>query len=86
MVQAGEAIALGDRVVTSGVGGVFPSDMLVGYVEQGGTDRRLRVNLAADYRKLQFVAVLEVELPETITESDGLIVAESLGLDKTALN
>ena len=86
MVQAGEAIALGDRVVTSGVGGVFPSDMLVGYVEQGGADRRLRVNLAADYRKLQFVAILEVELPETITESDGLIVAESLGLDKTALN
>ena len=51
MVQDGESIGLGDRVVTSGAGGVFPSGLLVGYVAQGGTDRRLRVNLAANYRK-----------------------------------
>ena len=86
MVQDGESIGLGDRVVTSGAGGVFPSGLLVGYVAQGGTDRRLRVNLAANYRKLQFVTVLQVESPETITESDGLIVAESIALEKTASN
>ena len=86
MVQDGESIGLGDRVVTSGDGGVFPSGLLVGYVAQGGTDRRLRVNLAANYRKLQFVTVLQVESPETITESDGLIVAESIALEKTASN
>ena len=86
MVQDGESIGLGDRVVTSGDGGVFPSGLLVGYVAQGGTDRRLRVNLAANYRKLQFVTVLQVESPEAITESDGLIVAESIALEKTASN
>lgn len=86
MVQDGESIGLGDRVVTSGAGGVFPSGLLIGYVAQGGTDRRLRVNLAANYRKLQFVTVLQVESPETITESDGLIVAESVALEKTASN
>ena len=86
MVQDGESIGLGDRVVTSGAGGVFPSGLLIGYVAQGGTDRRLRVNLAANYRKLQFVTVLQVESPETITESDGLIVAESIALEKTASN
>ena len=86
MVQDGESIGLGDRVVTSGAGGVFPSGLLIGYVAQGGTDRRLRVNLAANYRKLQFVTILQVESPETITESDGLIVAESVALEKTASN
>lgn len=86
MVQDGESIGLGDRVVTSGDGGVFPNGLLVGYVAQGGTDRRLRVNLAANYRKLQFVTVLQVESPEAITESDGLIVAESIALEKTASN
>lgn len=86
MVQDGESIGLGDRVVTSGAGGVFPSGLLVGYVAQGGTDRRLRVNLAANYRKLQFVSVLQVESPEILTESDGLIVAESIALENTASN
>ena len=86
MIQGGEDIGLGDRVMTSGDGGVFPSNLLVGYVAQGGTDRRLRVNLAANYRKLQFVAILQVESPETIVESDGLIVTESIGLEKTVSN
>ena len=44
------------------------------------------MNLAANYRKLQFVAILQVESPETIVESDGLIVTESIGLEKTVSN
>ena len=86
MIQGGEDIGIGDRVMTSGDGGVFPSNLLVGYVAQGGTDRRLRVNLAANYRKLQFVAILQVDSPETIIEGDGLIVTESIGLEETASN
>ena len=86
MVQNGEAIRLGDRVVTSGDGGVFPRNLLVGYVEQRGPDQRLRVNLAANYRKLQFVAVLQVEPPESIIESGDLIVSGSLGLENTISN
>ncbi|WP_128253460.1 rod shape-determining protein MreC [Falsirhodobacter deserti] len=49
----------GDRVVTSGDGSVFPSDLLVGEVAQR-PDRRLRVRLAADYARLEFLRVLRM--------------------------
>ena len=47
----------GDRVVTSGDGGVFPAGLLVGRVaaDPGG---RLRLRLAADYERLEFLRVL----------------------------
>lgn len=47
----------GDRVISSGDGGVFPSGLLIGYVAQdpGG---RLRVRLSADYERLEFLRVL----------------------------
>jgi len=49
----------GDRVVTSGDGSVFPADLLVGEVAQS-PDRRLRVRLAADYARLEFLRVLRM--------------------------
>jgi rod shape-determining protein MreC len=47
----------GDRIVTSGDGKVFPPGLLIGQVAQdpGG---RLRVRLAADYERLEFLRVL----------------------------
>jgi len=47
----------GDRIVTSGDGGVFPAGLLIGQVAAapGG---RLRVRLAADYERLEFLRVL----------------------------
>ena len=47
----------GDRVVTAGDGGVFPAGLLLGQVaaDPGG---RLRVRLAADYERLEFLRVL----------------------------
>ena len=63
----------GDRVVTSGDGGVFPADLLVGEVAQG-PDRRLRVRLAADYGRLDFLRVLRSHELEPITDP-GQIVA-----------
>ena len=47
----------GDRIVTSGDGGVFPAGLLIGQVaaDPGG---RLRVRLAADYQRLEFLRVL----------------------------
>lgn len=47
----------GDRIVTSGDGGVFPAGLLIGQVaaDPGG---RLRVRLAADYERLEFLRVL----------------------------
>jgi hypothetical protein len=46
----------------SGDGGVFPAGLLVGQVALG-TDRRLRVRLAADYERLEFLRVLRSHAP-----------------------
>jgi rod shape-determining protein MreC len=62
----------GDRVVSSGDGGVFPAGLLVGQVAQG-PDRRLRVRLAADYERLEFLRVLRSHETEGIEEPGSLI-------------
>jgi len=62
----------GDRVVTSGDGGVFPSGLLVGQVAQG-TDRRLRVRLSADYQRLEFLRVLRSHELTPITDPGALV-------------
>ncbi|MBL4918145.1 rod shape-determining protein MreC [Szabonella alba] len=64
----------GDQVVTSGDGGVFPAGLLVGSVVQGN-DRRLRIRLAADYERLEFLRVLRSHEIEPITDPGGLIAA-----------
>ena len=63
----------GDQVVTSGDGGLFPADLLVGRVAEG-TDGRLRLSLAADYARLEFVRVLRSPLTETIADPGRIIV------------
>ena len=62
----------GDRVVTSGDGGVFPADLLVGQVALGG-DKRLRVLLSADYGRLEFLRVLRSHDLAPITDPGGVI-------------
>ncbi len=63
----------GDRVISSGDGGVFPAGLLVGQIaaDPGG---RLRVRLAADFERLEFLRVLRhhgtdklVDVPSVIT-------------------
>jgi rod shape-determining protein MreC len=63
----------GDRVISSGDGGVFPAGLLVGQVAQG-VDGRLRVRLAADYQRLEFLRVLRSHETERITEPGGVIL------------
>jgi len=65
----------GDRVVTSGDGGVFPAGLLVGQVALG-TDRRLRVVLSADYQRLEFLRVLRSHELEPITDAGALVAPE----------
>lgn len=67
----------GDRVVTSGDGGVLPAGLLVGQVVLG-SDRRLRVALAADYQRLEFLRVLRSHEIETISDPGNLLVPEGL--------
>ncbi len=67
-----EVVRPGDSVVTSGDGVLFPSGLLVGQVAQG-PDRRMRVRLAADYGRLEFLRVLRSRLTERITDPGSLI-------------
>ena len=71
-LESPDEVRPGDRVVSSGDGGVFPSGLLVGEVAQG-TDLRLRVRLAADYQRLEFLRVLRSHPAEQITEPGVLI-------------
>ena len=65
----------GDRVVTSGDGGVFPPGLLVGQVAQGA-DRRMRLRMAADYGRLEFLRVLRSHPAETLPDTGALIADE----------
>ncbi|ETX15464.1 rod shape-determining protein MreC [Roseivivax halodurans JCM 10272] len=62
----------GDRIVTSGDGDVFPPGLLIGQVaeDSGG---RLRVRLAADYERLEFLRVLRDHGARRVTAPSGLI-------------
>ncbi len=65
----------GDQVFSSGDGGVFPAGLLVGSVVLG-TDKRLRVALAADYQRLEFLRVLRSHALETITDQGALLAPD----------
>jgi rod shape-determining protein MreC len=71
-IETPELVRPGDRVVSSGDGGLFPADILVGNVVQG-TDRRLRVQLAADYERLDFLRVLRPLPREELRDPGGLV-------------
>ena len=62
----------GDRVISSGDGGVFPAGLLIGQVaaDPGG---RLRVRLAADYERLEFLRVLRHYGTETVSDAPRII-------------
>lgn len=61
-----DAVRPGDRVVSSGAGGLFPPDLLVGQVV-AAPDGRLRVHPAADFRRLHFVRVIRPGPSETVS-------------------
>lgn len=67
-----EAVRPGDRVVSASDGGVFPPGLLVGEVVLGA-DRRLRVRLAADYGRLDFLRVLRSRPAERIESTGALL-------------
>lgn len=71
-LEDADLVRPGDRVVTSGDGGMLPAGLLVGQVVMG-TDRRLRVVLSADYERLEFLRVLRSHDLEPITDPGALI-------------
>lgn len=76
-IESPDAIRPGDRVVTSGDGGMFPPDLLVGQVALG-TDQRLRVRLVADYQRLEFLRILRATRREAVSDPGTLIVPPGL--------
>jgi rod shape-determining protein MreC len=71
-VENPEQVRPGDRVVSSGDGGVFPAGLLVGQAVMG-TDNRLRLRLAADYERLEFLRVLRSRPAESVTDPGSLV-------------
>lgn len=71
-IEAPEEVRPGDRVVSSGDGHVFPAGLLVGGVVLA-RDGRLRLRLAADYERLEFLRVLRSPPPNVIDAPAGLI-------------
>lgn len=72
LVDDEDAIRPGDPVVTTGLGGVFPPDLLVGRVALGN-DRRLRVRLSADFERLEFLRILRARAVEDIDDPGSLL-------------
>ncbi|OCX66729.1 rod shape-determining protein MreC [Thioclava sp. SK-1] len=70
-VEHPEQVRPGDRVVSSGDGGVFPSGLLVGQVME--SNGRLRVRLSADYERLDFLRVLRSHPHELLLDVGPLI-------------
>ncbi|AML50137.1 rod shape-determining protein MreC [Falsihalocynthiibacter arcticus] len=72
-VESPELVRPGDQVVTSGDGNVFPAGLLVGQLALG-PDRRLRVRLAADNERLEFLRVLRSGTIHSLMENGTLIL------------
>ena len=71
-VEAPAEVKPGDQVVSSGEGGLYPADIVIGRVVVG-PDGRQRVRLAADTRRLDFVRVVR-GLPSAPVEGPGGLI------------
>lgn len=74
-----DTVRPGDRVISSGDGGVFPEGLLIGALEVDPSGR-LRVGLSADYERLEFLRVLRHHGTPTVTEP-ATIIRDGVPLD-----
>ncbi|MHA6263466.1 rod shape-determining protein MreC [Arenibacterium sp. CAU 1754] len=80
-LESPDLVRPGDRVVSSGDGGVFPAGVLIGQVAAAPSGR-LRVRLAADYERLEFLRVLRHHGTETVSDP-GTLVAPAATVQAT---
>ncbi|WBU61025.1 rod shape-determining protein MreC [Paracoccus albus] len=78
-IERPENVRPGDRVISSGDGGVFPPDILIGQVVED-SDGRLRLRMAADYGRLEFLRVLRSHPAERLQDGGALILPPEPGL------
>jgi len=64
-LQPGHHVSAGDRVVTSGHGGLFPPDLPIGVVAQV-SEEAVRVRPYVDWRDLEYLRLVDYELPGLI--------------------
>ena len=80
-----DLIRPGDRVVTSGGGGVLPAGLLVGTIAMD-PNGRLRARLVADYERLEFLKVLRDYGIEKIDSFGSLIKSKEKSPDVSNTN
>lgn len=73
-LENSDMVRPGDRVISSGDGAVFPAGLLIGQVAKDRSGR-MRVRLAADYSRLEFLRVLRHHGTEVIQDPGGLVGA-----------
>ena len=75
-----ELVRPGDRVLSSGDGGVFPAGLLIGQIaaDPGG---RLRVRLAADFERLEFLRVLRHHGTDAVV-ADPTVISENAPIEE----
>ena len=78
-VEQADELRPGDRVVSSGDGGLYPPDILIGQVVVG-PDGRQRVRLAADFRRLDFVRVVR-KVPVVPLDGPGRMIGPVVAAD-----
>ena len=76
-VEDTDQVRPGDRIMTSGDGGVFPAGLLVGQLAEDPSGR-MRARLAADYARLEFLRVLRNHGHDRIDHPGHLIAPDSL--------
>ncbi|MDF1671449.1 MAG: rod shape-determining protein MreC [Roseovarius sp.] len=83
-IEDADQLRAGDRVLTSGDGGVFPPGLAIGHIakDPGG---RVRVRLAADYERLEFLRVLRNYGHRAITDPGHLIASDPIGAEADTL-
>ncbi|WP_136650168.1 rod shape-determining protein MreC [Paracoccus aeridis] len=71
-IESADDVRPGDRVISSGDGGVFPAGLVVGQAVLA-SDGRMRVRMAADYGRLEFLRVLRSHPAEQLSDAGTLI-------------